>query len=131
MTIGFAASAATDRTGGGPRQSSSSATARILLIDIDTINEKARFPGLLIASFRGLRRDRLDRLDVGGGRTLGALLHVERHLLRLFQGLVAVHLNRAVVGEQILAAVIRRAESETLGVVEPLHCACCHCLIHP
>jgi hypothetical protein len=28
--------------------------------------------------------------------------------------------------EQVFAAVIRRDESETLRVVEPLHCACAH-----
>ena len=53
-------------------------------------------------------------------------LHVEADLLRFLQRLVSIHLDGAVVGEQILAAVIRRDESEALGVVEPLHCTCSH-----
>src|SRR5438045_861347 len=75
---------------------------------------------------RGVTAPRLQRLDVGRGRTLLALRHVEGDLLALFERLVAVHLDRAVMGEQILAAVIRRDESEALGVVEPLHGACRH-----
>jgi hypothetical protein len=33
------------------------------------------------------------------------------------------------MGEEVLAAVIRRDEPEALGVVEPLHGACRHVLI--
>ena len=55
-----------------------------------------------------------------------AVDHVVRDLLRFLEGLVAVHLDVAVMGEQILAAVIRRDESEALRVVEPLHGTCCH-----
>src|SRR5918993_1487287 len=69
----------------------------------------------------------LQRLDVRRGRTLLALRHVEGDLLAVLQRLEAGALDRAVMGEQILAAVIRRDESETLGVVEPLHGTCSHC----
>src|SRR4051812_13597229 len=113
MTTGLAAGAAL-----GSQDRKSSAIARIFLIGSSLLkNKKPGFPGSFDRFDRAAcAAPRLDRLDVGGGRTLGALLHVERHLLGFLQGLVAVHLNRAVVGEQILAAVIRRDESETLGV---------------
>src|SRR5687768_2854584 len=68
----------------------------------------------------------LQRLDVRRGRTLLALRHVEGDLLAVLQRLEAGALDRAVMGEQILAAVIRRDESEALGVVEPLHGTCSH-----
>src|SRR5690348_8739760 len=84
-------------------------------------NKKARSPGLF-----AMRTAGLDRLDVRRRRAFGALGDVERNLLRLLQRLVAIHLDGAVVGEKILAAVVRRDESEALGVVEPLHGTCCH-----
>src|SRR5207247_7514271 len=68
----------------------------------------------------------LDRLDVRGGRALGSLDHVEGHRLVFFQRFVAGHLDIAVMREQVLAAVVRRDEPETLGVVEPLHFSCRH-----
>ena len=71
-------------------------------------------------------RETLQRLDVRRGRTLLSLRNVERDLLALLKGFEARGLDRAVMGEQILAAVIRRNEPETLGVVEPLHCTCRH-----
>src|SRR5207237_9528948 len=74
---------------------------------------------------------RLQRLDVCRGRALLPLRDVERDLLALFQGFEARALDRAVLGEQILPAVIRRDESEALGVVEPLHCACRHVVPFP
>src|SRR5439155_22443339 len=74
---------------------------------------------------------RLQRLDVCRGRALLPLRDVERDFLALFQGFEARALNRAVMGEQILPAVIRRDESEALGVVEPLHCACRHVVPFP
>src|SRR5438046_8159975 len=74
---------------------------------------------------------RLQRLDVCRGRALLPLRDVERDLLALFQGFEARALDRAVMGEQILSAVIRRDESEALGVVEPLHCACRHVVQFP
>src|SRR5438105_392720 len=69
----------------------------------------------------------LERLDVRRRRALLALRHVERDLLALFQRFEARALDRAVVGEQILAAAVGRDEAEALGVVEPLHRACSHC----
>src|SRR5436853_571056 len=68
----------------------------------------------------------LERLDVRRGRAFLALRHVERDLLPLFEGLVARTLDRGVMGEEVLAAVIRRDESETLRVVEPLYGTCRH-----
>jgi hypothetical protein len=58
------------------------------------------------------------------------LRHVERNLLAILQRFEACALNRAVVGEEILAAVIRRDESETLRVVEPLYGTCSHVYFH-
>jgi len=75
------------------------------------------------ASFSEVER-RLQRLYVGRGRALLPLRHVERDLLALFQRFVARPLDRAVMGEQVLAAVIRRNEPETLRVVEPLYGTC-------
>src|SRR5882672_7064143 len=66
------------------------------------------------------------RLDVRGGRAFLSLRHVEGDLLAVLERLVARALDRAVVREQILAAVIRRDEAEALRVVEPLHGACWH-----
>src|SRR5207249_10458769 len=74
---------------------------------------------------------RLQRLDVCRGRALLPLRDVERDLLALFQGFEACALDRAVMGEQILPAVIRRDESEAFGVVEPLHGACSHVVPFP
>src|SRR5439155_18843491 len=68
----------------------------------------------------------LQRLDVRRRGALLALRHVERDLLALFEGLVTRTLDRGVMGEEILAAVIRRDESEALRVVEPLHGTCRH-----
>src|SRR5438874_10319423 len=77
-------------------------------------------------AFLQLERRALQRLDVRRGRALLPLRHVEGDLLALFQRFVAGALDRAVMGEQILAAVVRRDETEALGVVEPLHGACWH-----
>src|SRR5207248_5092660 len=78
-----------------------------------------------------LLRERLQRLDVRRGRALLALRHVEGDLLAILQRLVAGALDRAVMGEEIFAAVIRRDEPETLGVVEPLNGTCCHVFSNP
>src|SRR5688572_8439566 len=69
---------------------------------------------------------RLERLDVRSRRTLLALRHVEGDLLALLQRFVATALDRAVMREQILAAIVRGDESEALRIVEPLHGASCH-----
>ena len=71
---------------------------------------------------------RLALLDVRGLLALGPLHHVEAHLLALFQGLEARHVDRRKMREQVFAAVIRRDEAVALRVVEPLHGACCHTL---
>src|SRR6185503_15322327 len=68
----------------------------------------------------------LQRLDVRCRRTLLALRHVEGDLLAVLQRLIARTLDRAVVAEKILAAVIRGNEAEAFGVVEPLYGACSH-----
>src|SRR4029078_7084066 len=99
---------------------------RILLLGLrGTLKQKSPV-AQAFAARRLDDRPCLQRLDVRGGRTLGALGHVERDPLRFREGLVAVHLDRAVVREQILPAVIRRDESEALRVVEPLNGTCCH-----
>src|SRR5688500_14878658 len=59
--------------------------------------------------------------DVLGRRTLVALDDVELDPLALGEALEAAALDRRVMNEQILAAILRRDESEALGVVEPLH----------
>ena len=50
----------------------------------------------------------------------------KRDLLAFLQRLESRHVDRREVREQIFAAAVRRNESETLGVVEPLHSTCCH-----
>src|SRR5207302_5854334 len=65
-------------------------------------------------------------LDVGGARTLGALLDLVLHLVVLLQGLEPARLDGREVHEEILAAVIGRDEAEALGVVEPLYGTCIH-----
>src|SRR4029079_15566914 len=78
---------------------------------------------------RTLRR--LDRLEVRCCRALGPLRHVERDLLAILQRFEAGSLDRAVMGEEILAAVIRRDESKALRVVEPLNGTCSHVVSIP
>src|ERR1051325_2847231 len=74
----------------------------------------------------------LDHPDVRGCRAFRAIHGVEADLLRFLERLVAVHLDVAVMGEELLAAVIRRDEPEALGVVEPFHGACRHnCYSNP
>src|SRR3954452_9998095 len=71
-------------------------------------------------------RIRLERPDVLRLRALLALLGVVGDLRALAERAVPVSLDRAVMDEEILAAVVRRDEAETLLVGEPLHCSCCH-----
>src|SRR5258706_3534051 len=59
-------------------------------------------------------------------RTLLALRRLELDRLAFLQRLVAVHLDLAVVREEVLAAVLRRDESKTLRIVEPLDSAFAH-----
>src|SRR5215217_7582140 len=69
------------------------------------------------------RSDRADVLRLGA---LGTLGDVELNLLVLVQGLVALGLNRRVVHENVVAAVLLRDEAETLLGVEPLYGALSH-----
>src|SRR5687768_7220957 len=73
-----------------------------------------------------MRTCALQRLDVRRRRALLALRHVEGDLLAVLQRLEAGALDRGVMGKKILAAVIRRDESEALRIVEPLHGTCSH-----
>src|SRR5206468_4047281 len=59
--------------------------------------------------------------DVGGGGALLARDDVVLHAVPLGERLEAVALDRRVVDEAVLRAILRRDESESLAVVEPLH----------
>jgi hypothetical protein len=56
---------------------------------------------------------------------LGAFHHVELNCLTLLEGAEALCLNGGVVDENIFPA-LAADESETLGVVKPLHCSLFH-----
>ena len=70
----------------------------------------------------------LDRFDIRGLLALRTHLHVEADLLILLQRFETLCLDFGEMREQVFAAVVRRDESKTLRVVEPLHCSSCH---HP
>src|SRR5919106_4597915 len=72
--------------------------------------------------------DRLsaERSDLGGLRTLLALLDVERHALTLVEALVSVGLDCRVVHEHVRATTVRSEEAVALLAVEPLDGALCH-----
>src|SRR5205807_3516704 len=60
---------------------------------------------------------------------LGALIPLLRlvgHLPTVGQALEAIAQDRAVMDEQVLAAIVRGNEPKPLGVVEPLHGSSCH-----
>src|SRR5215831_17622699 len=84
-------------------------------------NKKARRSGLSEG-----RKVLLDHLDVARLRAFLAHRGVVGHLVVLLEGLETRTLDSGEVGEQILAAVIRRDESEALCIVEPLDLACTH-----
>src|SRR3954447_18848904 len=67
-----------------------------------------------------------DLLNVACGRALLALLLVVAHLRALGERLEAAPLDRRVVDEEVLAALVWRDEAESLVVVEPLDGSCCH-----
>src|SRR5579875_2365920 len=67
-----------------------------------------------------------DRDDVGGRRTLRALLTLVADPGALGERPVAVTLDRGVVDEEVLARLIGGDEAEALLVAEPLHCSCGH-----
>src|SRR6476661_8631938 len=77
------------------------------------------------------RRLRSDLADVLSRRALLALHDVELDTVALGEALESGSLNRRVVHEEVLAAILRRDEAEALGVIEPLHFSCvahCRCL---
>src|SRR5215218_1507414 len=73
------------------------------------------------AWFASLARDLRHVLS---GRSLLALDGVELDLIAFSEGLETAALNRRMMDEQILRAILWRDETEALVVVEPLHCAC-------
>ena len=71
------------------------------------------------------RPGKLAFTDVAGPGAFLALDDVERHGLALSERLEAFGLDVTVVDED-LAAVVNLDEPKPLGIVEPLHLACCH-----
>jgi hypothetical protein len=67
----------------------------------------------------------LQRLNVLCLPALGAFHHVKLNCLTLLEGAEALCLNGGVVNEDIFPA-LAADESETLGVVKPLHCSLFH-----
>src|SRR6478735_225623 len=72
-----------------------------------------------------------DRADVLSLGALGTLRDLELDLLVLVQGLVTLGLDRRVVHEDVVAAVLLRDEAEALLSVEPLNSALSHVLVTP
>ncbi len=64
--------------------------------------------------------------NVLGLKALGALLHIKLDLLSLLQRSEAGRLDCGLVAENVFAPVVLSDESETLSVVEPLHCTLGH-----
>jgi hypothetical protein len=79
---------------------------------------------LLSFCLKGLFLSRF--LDVGSLFAFRALGHFKPDFLALLEGLETIHLDCREVSEQILAAIIRSDEAETLGIVEPFDNACRH-----
>src|SRR5699024_1160789 len=69
---------------------------------------------------------RSDGADLLGLRPLVALADLELHALPLVEGAVAVHVDLAVVHEDVCAASVDLDESVALFGVEPLDRALCH-----
>jgi hypothetical protein len=67
----------------------------------------------------------LERLNVLCLPAFGAFHHVELNCLTLLESAEALCLNGGVVNENIFPA-LAADESETLGVVKPLHCSLFH-----
>src|SRR4030095_6704171 len=67
----------------------------------------------------------VDLAHVRCGEALGALRHLERHLITVREALDAVAFDRRVVDEYILALTLRD-EAKALRLVEPLHGASVH-----
>jgi hypothetical protein len=73
----------------------------------------------------GRRRHLLETLrrlgDVGGLRALLSLGDLELDLIAFLKALVAFRSDRAVVHEDVRAAIVASYEAVALGVVKPLH----------
>ena len=67
----------------------------------------------------------LDFFDIGGLEPLGPSDYIERYGLAFCKGFEALTLNGGEMHEYIFTVVLLD-ETETLGVVEPLHFALCH-----
>src|SRR5574344_2347176 len=52
---------------------------------------------------------------------LGACLHLKMNTLACFQGLVSIHVDCGVVGENIVTTAFRANKPKSLCVVKPLH----------
>src|SRR5436305_15051896 len=70
---------------------------------------------------------KLQLLNVGGLRALGASLGLVGHARALGQRLEAISEHRRVMDEEVLSGFIGRDESVPLVVVEPLHGSLGHC----
>ncbi len=68
-------------------------------------------------------------LDIRGLLALRTLLHLEAHSLIFLQRFEAAALNLRIMREQVVSALVRRDETKTFYVVEPLHCTCLHHLV--
>src|SRR5262245_61866465 len=128
--IGFAGyCASAGEMSGAARSPQTSASNAMNLITVPS--RRARRGRSPIARRLPARARGLQRLDVRRRRSLLPLRHVERDFLALFQRFEPRSLDRAVMREQVLSAVIRRDEPEALGVVEPLHGTCRHVIPSP
>ncbi len=90
-----------------------------------------RPPQILLATptlvARRMSRSIADHLDLVGLRTFRTLAnHVLDHLV-LGERAKALLLDGSMVDKNILSTIIRRDETKTLRVVEPLYLAACHC----
>jgi hypothetical protein len=70
----------------------------------------------------------LQRPDVLGLQTLGALRHLKLHALTFLQAAETAGLDRGEVHEYILAT-LAADEPITLGIVKPLYCSLFHMLV--
>ena len=72
-----------------------------------------------------VREALLDFFDIGGLEPLGSRDHIERYGLAFGEGFESITLNGGEMYEYIFTVVLLD-ETETLGVIEPLHFALCH-----
>src|SRR5437764_9922851 len=87
--------------------------------------------GLAAALFAEFTGSGLQRLHILGLPALGALDHIELHLLTFLQAAESIRLNGREVYKHVLA-VLTADKSIALGVVKPLYCSCFHrCCLFP